>query len=132
MDPDMETIRTIANLMAVSARTAPKGKGIDTIVTRILYRAELSELSAEMEEVGSRIGFQFFLRDAKNIAVASACVLIACKGEQSLGLNCGGCGYQTCKEMNEAFSSRIEGTLFSGTCMHNTDGRSRDSPWFSG
>ncbi|MFH0967601.1 MAG: DUF2148 domain-containing protein [Methanobacteriota archaeon] len=114
MDPELEAVRTIANLMAVSARTAPKGKGVDTIVTKILYGPDLSSLSKEMEAVGTRIGFQFFLRDAKNIAAASACVIIGCQGAQNLGLNCGGCGHLTCRDMMDSFNSRPEGTLFQG------------------
>jgi uncharacterized ferredoxin-like protein len=114
MDPEMEAVRTIAGLMAVSARTAPKGKGIDTIVTRILYGNELSELSKEMETIGSRIGFQFFLRDAKNIAASSGCVLIGCRGAEIVGLNCGGCGFQTCTGMTEAYKTRNKNTLFQG------------------
>lgn len=114
MDPEEEAVRTIANLMTVSVRTAPKGKGIDTIETKVLYGPELAELSREMEAVGSRIGFQFFMRDAKNITAASTCVLIGCHGDQHVGLNCGGCGFNTCKEMAEAFSNRNASTLFKG------------------
>ncbi|HWQ65012.1 MAG TPA: DUF2148 domain-containing protein [Methanospirillum sp.] len=114
MDPEEEAVRTIANLMAVSVRTAPKGKGTDTIETKVLYGQELVDLAREMEIVGTRIGFQFFMRDAKNIAVASACVLIGCHGEQHLGLNCGGCGFDTCKEMVEAFGKRKDGSLYKG------------------
>jgi uncharacterized ferredoxin-like protein len=114
MDPEEEAVRTIANLMAVSARTAPKGKGTDTIETKVLYGPDLEELAHEMETMGTRIGFQFFMRDAKNIAAASACVLIGCHGDQHLGLNCGGCGFPTCREMAESYANRNEGTLFQG------------------
>jgi uncharacterized ferredoxin-like protein len=114
MDPEEEAVRTIVNLMAVSARTAPKGKGIDTIVTRALYGDELSDLSGEMEAAGIRIGFKFFLRDAKNIASASACLLIGCRGNEHLGLDCGGCGYRTCRDMAHAFDTRSPETLFQG------------------
>ena len=114
MDPEQEAVRTIVNLMAVSARTAPKGKGIDTIMIRALYGHELAELSREMEATGVKIGFSFFLRDAKNIAAASACLLIGCRGNEHLGLNCGGCGFSTCAEMNEAFQERRQDTLFQG------------------
>jgi uncharacterized ferredoxin-like protein len=114
MDPELEAVRTIASLMAVSARTAPKGKGEDTIVTKILNGPDLPSLSAEMEAVGIRIGFQFFLRDAKNILTASACLLIGCRGAEHLGLNCGGCGHLTCRDMVDAYNSRPGSTLFQG------------------
>lgn len=114
MDPEQEAVRTIANLMAASARTAPKGKGVDTIVTRVLYDHDLSSLASEMQAIGTKIGFQFFLRDAKNVSEASACVLIGCRGSEHLGLNCGGCGFLTCSKMMDAFNSKPDGTLFQG------------------
>jgi uncharacterized ferredoxin-like protein len=114
MNPEEEAVRTIANLMVVSARTAPKGKGIDTIVTKVLYGDELANLATHMEDVGTQIGYQFFIRDAKNIAASSACLIIGCRGAQNLGLNCGGCGYSTCKEMMDAFNSGNDDTLFKG------------------
>ncbi len=114
MDPEQEAVRTIANLMAVSARTAPKGKGTDTIVIRVLYDTELASLAEEMERKASETGFQFILRDMKNIIASSACVLIGCRGGEHLGLNCGGCGYQTCREMAESFQNRPTGMLFQG------------------
>ena len=114
MDPEQEAVRSIVNLMAVSARTAPKGKGVDTIVMKALYGSELNDLAAEMEAMGSRIGFQFFHRDALNISSSSACLLIGCRGTEQPGLNCGGCGYPTCRDMASAFRNRSEGTLFHG------------------
>lgn len=114
MEPEQEAVRTIANLMAVSARTAPKGKGSDTIVIRVLYGSELSDLANEMEIIASKTGFKFILRDAKNIVASSACLLIGCRGSEHVGLNCGGCGYPTCGEMADAFKNRPTGTLFQG------------------
>ena len=114
MTPEQEAVRTIVNLMAVSARTAPKGKGVDTLVTRALYGSELADLAGEMEAVGNLTGFQFFLRDSKNILSASACLLIGCRGTEQPGLNCGGCGYRTCHDMAEAFRNRSDTSLFKG------------------
>ena len=114
MEPEIQAVSIIANLMAVSARTAPKGKGTDSIIIQTLYGDDLLELAKKMEEIGQRIGYQFFLRDACNVRAASACVLIGCKGTQTLGLNCGGCGFATCKEMLDAFNSQNRETLFQG------------------
>lgn len=114
MDPEQEAVLTVANLMAISAHTAPKGKGVDTIETKVLQESELNVLSVEMQAIGARIGFQFFLRDAINISSAAACVLIGCHGTDHAGLNCGGCGYDTCKAMTDSFKNRSTETLFQG------------------
>ncbi len=114
MDPEQEAVLTIISLMAVSARTAPKGKGHDTIVTKALIGPDLLSLADEMETAATKTGFQFFLRDAQNIRSSSACLLIGCRGRESLGLNCGGCGYATCREMAGACGTLPRDTLFQG------------------
>jgi uncharacterized ferredoxin-like protein len=114
MNPEQEAVAFIAGLMAVSARTAPKGKGVDTIVIRIIQGDDLTSLASEMVNIAGRTGFQFFLRDAKNIGDCSACLLIGCRGTDHVGLNCGGCGYATCGEMKQAFNNRPEGSLYQG------------------
>jgi uncharacterized ferredoxin-like protein len=84
-----------AKMMMTAARTAPKGKGIDVIEICTLTGAELQRLSAEMRVISAETGYKFFLRDADNIDVADA-VLIVGTREQPQGLNCRRCGYATC------------------------------------
>ncbi|MEM1583923.1 MAG: DUF2148 domain-containing protein [Nitrososphaerota archaeon] len=74
-----ETIVEVAKLMAVSAITAPKARGVDNIVVRILDRdEELESLAKKMEELSEYYG-DFFKRDAQNIRASKAVVLIGCK-----------------------------------------------------
>lgn len=117
--PDMnesdEVVRLAVSLMAVAARTAPKGKGKDSLVTRVVSKADLSLLSREMTRFGEDHAQPFFIRDAKNIAASEACLIIGIRGGEVLGLNCQGCGYQSCADMEAAFRSTIEkGSPFSG------------------
>lgn len=114
MDPEQDGLVTIASLMAVSARTAPKGKGVDTIVTRIISKEELVHLSDEMITLGEKTGLSPFPRDAKNIRDSNVCVLIGCKGTDDLGLNCGGCGFSSCKEMRQKIQNSPVKSLFTG------------------
>jgi uncharacterized ferredoxin-like protein len=86
MDAEQDALMIIASLMAVSARTAPKGKGVDTIVTRIISGEDLNRLADEMITIGNRTGLPPFPRDAQNIRDSCACVLIGCKGVMDLGL----------------------------------------------
>ncbi len=69
----------VAKLMAASAVTAPKAKGIDNIVVKILdKKEELEQLAKKMEELAPKYG-GFFARDADNVRKSDAIVLIGCK-----------------------------------------------------
>lgn len=57
-----------------------------------------------------------FRRDAKNVRDSYAVVLIAVRGDRSVGLDCGGCGYGGCREFEKA--GKREGKDFRGpTCV---------------
>lgn len=99
MSIENEGVIMVAKLMALSARTAPKAKGIDVISVRIASGEELKTLAGSMKAFGDRSGHMFFHRDAKNIEDSDCCVLIGVKGDSVLSLNCGGCGYPTCGDM---------------------------------
>jgi uncharacterized ferredoxin-like protein len=102
MNPERDGVIVVASLMAVAARTAPKGKGMDSIETHIVTGDELKDLSAAMKEAGKALKFSFFYRDSDNVAASDACLLIGARGFEPVGINCGGCGYFTCTEMAEA------------------------------
>lgn len=114
MDPEQDAMMIIASLMAVSARTAPKGKGVDTIITRIVKGDDLSRLADEMITIGNKTSLPPFPRDAQNIRDSSVCVLIGCRGFEDVGLNCGGCGYKSCKEMHQKMNVDPVQSLFTG------------------
>ena len=88
-----KAVELVAELMALSARTAPKGKGQDSILIRVVAGEELQELSRELDRLGQARGIKFYLRDAKNLEESDACVLIAARSKDHAGLNCGGCGF---------------------------------------
>jgi uncharacterized ferredoxin-like protein len=102
MTPEQNAVATVADLMALAARTAPKGRGIDTLEIRLLAKKDLKKLSARLEKLGNERGIGFFLRDAKNIAASDSCVLIGCRGREAGGINCSGCGYATCADFTKA------------------------------
>ncbi|MFX1491092.1 MAG: DUF2148 domain-containing protein, partial [Promethearchaeota archaeon] len=55
-------------------------------------------------------------RDAKNVEICNALVLIGLKGPKALGTQCGACGYENCEQMLKA--GRKEGNFFAGpTCI---------------
>lgn len=103
-----KAVEIVAELMALSARTAPKGKGQDSILIRVVIGQDLQELSRELARLGQERDIKFFLRDARNLEESDACVLIAARSGDHAGLNCGGCGYASCQEMMEAQSHFLE------------------------
>ncbi|MBN2109968.1 MAG: hypothetical protein JW705_02625 [Methanosarcinaceae archaeon] len=109
-NPETEMIESLAKTILVAARTAPKGKGIDDIVTCMLDNAEKAELANRMEELGKIKGMKFLIRDAKNVRDADAIVLIGLKSSGASGLDCGACGYETCREMLDAKKVKKEFT----------------------
>jgi uncharacterized ferredoxin-like protein len=69
----------VARLMALSAITAPKARGVDNVVVGVLRdRAEIERLAKAMEEMAGQMG-DFFKRDADNIRRSTAIVLMGCK-----------------------------------------------------
>ncbi|MDW7733197.1 MAG: DUF2148 domain-containing protein [Methanolobus sp.] len=96
---ESEIIESLAKTILVAARTAPKGKGIDDIVTCLLDDAEKAELASKMEELSGIKGLKFLVRDAKNVRDADAIVLIGLKSSGASALDCGACGFETCREM---------------------------------
>ena len=90
-----ESIKAAAGLIEIAAITAPKGKGVDDIRTKTIYKGskDHKELVEKMKEYGDKKGLKFFLRDSKNILESDAIVLISVIAKPPLGLNCGMCGY---------------------------------------
>jgi len=115
MTVDRTAVITVAGLMELAARTAPKAKGVDTILVRILTGKEIQALADHLADTGEKRKTGFFVRDAKNIAACDACIIIGAKGRLAAGVNCGACGYATCEELaREGKKRRKRMTDFSG------------------
>lgn len=95
-----EHVMSVARAMMSAARTAPKGCGIDNLEIGAVGMPHLADLAVAMRRIGDRDGRAFFLRDADNIESSQAVVLIGCRSGVR-GLNCGMCGYPTCREKRE-------------------------------
>lgn len=94
------TIRTIADLMAISARTAPKAAGQDFVTTVVIEGPELRQLGEAMIAYGERSGKANFDRDGENVLNSEAVVLVGIKDADVLGLDCAACGSLTCIKPN--------------------------------
>lgn len=69
----------VAKLMVIAAKTAPKARGVDNVVIKVLDREdELERLASKMEELSSVYG-EFFSRDAQNVRNSLAVILVGCR-----------------------------------------------------
>ncbi len=109
---EVEGLLNIARLMMVSARTAPKSGGRDDVETVLVFGEEKDRMADEMEKMATERNAKGFSRDGKNLRDSVAVLLIGVEGTKSFGLDCGGCGFKTCKEFEEA--ARRKGRDFTG------------------
>ncbi len=101
LNPESEVLETLAQTILLAARTAPKAKGVDDIITALAEKEDIEVLASAMEKLADKkgAGFVFLKRDAANLRNAGAAVLIGVKTSGAAGLNCGACGFETCTEM---------------------------------
>ena len=99
MNTDLaNVVYDVARMMELAARTAPKTRGDDFIMVKILRGEILKRLADSMVDFGQQKGKGNFDRDGANVAASQALVLIGLKDAATAGLNCGACGYSTCRE----------------------------------
>jgi len=78
-DMERDGLLEVARRICIAARTAPKGKGTDNLITLVLTGTEKDEVAQEMQRVGEETGVAFFVRDAENVRSAGALVLLGTK-----------------------------------------------------
>jgi len=89
-----------ANLMAASARTAPKAGGKDFLEIVVLTEDEdLKKIAEAMKGYAPKSTNEtYWLRDASNIENSQALLLIGLSKPVTAGYDCGACGHPTCAE----------------------------------
>ncbi|MBR0598405.1 ferredoxin domain-containing protein [Sinanaerobacter chloroacetimidivorans] len=101
-DAEKRAIMQVADLMLAAARTAPKGCGIDNLVTMIVDGEEKDKLADAMRKIAKDTSTDFFARDAGNVDASPAVVLVGTYN-RPLGLdNCSLCGFANCVETKKA------------------------------
>lgn len=91
-----------AERICAAARTAPKGRGWDNMVTMVLTGEDKDNVAAVMERMAGEYNAAFFNRDADNVRVSQALVLMGIKeGKRKLNDICGYCHYKNCGECAE-------------------------------
>lgn len=93
-----DTLKRIAMNMLIAARTAPKGKGMDTFVFCLAEEKDIKKLSDKMRSIGQQQNLPGFLRDAENILSASVVLLLGTVIKPAGLKKCGMCGFANCAE----------------------------------
>ncbi|MBI2252799.1 MAG: hypothetical protein HYU63_08705 [Armatimonadetes bacterium] len=104
----MQGLKIAAELMAVSARTAPKSKGEDFIEIKIIEGDDLLKLAQGMLEYGRKTGKFNFDRDGENVKNSSLVLLLGLKDAKTVGLNCGACG-KKCSQIKPTKQAEFKG-----------------------
>jgi len=104
-----KTLQSVAEAMCVSARTAPKARGIDNLVITILSQTQIKKVITEMNSIAKKMNKPSCKRDANNIKNVKHIVVIGTK-KKPLGLNCGYCGYNSCSDLSKT----------KGVCAYNS------------
>ncbi len=106
-----EVIRNAVELMALSARTAPKSAGKDFVEIKVLYGGDVQRLGEEMIKYGIDSNKRNFDRDGENVKNSSAVLLVGLKDAQTLGQDCGACGFDHCSDCEAHSGPEFDGPL---------------------
>jgi len=110
---EKEALETGASMMALTMRTAPKTRGIDSVKTAVLTGSDLELLAIAMEKKVEEksTDLPIFKRDADNIRNSAAVLLVGVARDPKRiehPFNCGACGYQNCAGLLAAGSQKGE------------------------
>ncbi len=132
-DLEKDAVLEVGRLMAAAARTAPKGKGADTIVSALLTDDEKDRVAKRMEKIALEEEIPFFQRDANNIYQVPAVLVIGTRFEPLGVPHCGDCGYDDCQACRQEGEGRCNfniidlgialGSAVSVAAMHHIDNR---------
>jgi uncharacterized ferredoxin-like protein len=113
---DNGVLTFVADLMAISARTAPKASGWDFLEIRVIQGKEVARLGESMVKYGKarksivpqntgkntektpEFMERAFVRDGENVKNSAAVLLVGIRKGASAMLHCGGCGVERCTD----------------------------------
>jgi uncharacterized ferredoxin-like protein len=92
----------VGRMMALAARTAPKGVGHDHLEIRLVTGDDVDRMGNAMMAKGEAEGKAHFIRDGKSVLRCHAVLLIGLLDHPAMGLDCGGCGHGDCAAFEAA------------------------------
>jgi uncharacterized ferredoxin-like protein len=95
---EKQALYNTALKMLAAARTAPKGRGVDNLVSVLFEGNEIKKIANKMKQMAKTNGMAFFIRDAENLLHSPYLLAFGTK-IAPFGLKvCGMCGYKNCRE----------------------------------
>ena len=108
--PETAALATVAELMCLAARTAPKARGLDNLYIAVVRGQQKSKVTARMRRIAAEHDVGFFARDADNCDAAPLVVLVGTKVGPLNIPYCGYCGFEDCAACTAA----------GGRCAYNS------------
>ncbi|MEM2134704.1 MAG: DUF2148 domain-containing protein [Candidatus Jordarchaeaceae archaeon] len=96
-DVKKEGVLSVALQMMISAKTAPKGLGQDSVIIALVSDEEKRKIAEQMHQLAEVAGENFH-RDARGVEQAITVLLLGIKNTDTPQVNCGACGFPTCEE----------------------------------
>jgi uncharacterized ferredoxin-like protein len=106
-------VEMVGELMALSAKTAPKTRGEDELDYMLLTGQEKDEVAEEMLKISQEQNNPGFTRDGNNVKDSQALLLIGLKSHSSCGFECAACGFDSCGDFD---STETEGKFKGPNC----------------
>ena len=101
-DMEQHAVLDTAARMCAAARTAPKTRGMDGLVSCVLTGEDKDQLAAQMRRLAGELDYAFFARDADNVDTADCVVLIGIHEQRrGLGEGCAYCHFHGCADCTE-------------------------------
>jgi len=97
---EKEALNYVSSLMLTAARTAPKARGIDNIVTVLISGKELKMLIKKMLSLGKKTQRQAFFVNSESLKSCDVALLFGTR-LNTIGLGCGMCGFKSCQECTD-------------------------------
>ena len=101
--PEARALETVAELMCLAARTAPKARGLDNLFITIVRGDDKKRVTDQMRAIApesEKTGF--FARDAANCDAAPLVVLVGTRTGPVGVPHCGFCGFGDCAACEKA------------------------------
>ncbi len=105
---EKSAVTMAAALMAATARTAPKGRAVDSTTSLVLVDGELEKLAQAMERKAAEKPdylSSVYRRDANNVRNSGCVLLLGVTGEPkkiAQPIDCGACGFASCEHLSNA------------------------------
>lgn len=109
-----DSIEIISNLMAISAKSAPKSLGESYLEITLLDKAEKEILTEEMFQMSDELNDDSYGAEGEIIRESAKVIIIGLKEHPPLELDCRACGFEDCDDFSE---NQIKGIFEGPNCV---------------